>query len=76
MKNYCLNHRNLTYDFCYHCKNQSTRCPEYLSDVHTRQTKPNENSLFSSASDSPPIREKDKTAESYNLATCCNEGTK
>lgn len=38
----CLNHRHLTYDFCFHCpkKGKDLDCPEYLADAHykTRQT--------------------------------------
>lgn len=38
----CLNHRQMTYDFCRNCPGRDLDCPEYLADIehYTRQTKP------------------------------------
>ena len=74
MTNQCLNHRYITYDCCRNCKNQSVRCPEYLSDVnYTRQTGKLDKVLLPVPLQSSA--ELGSSAESYNLANCCNEGT-
>lgn len=49
----CLNHRQMTYDFCRSCPHgRDLDCPEYLADIeHTRQMEEdnsrNKNSLIS-----------------------------
>ena len=36
----CLNHRQMTYDFCRDCRGRDIECPEYLADIeYSRQTK-------------------------------------
>jgi hypothetical protein len=83
MTNQCLNHRYITYDCCRTCRNQSARCPEYLSDIHTRQIKPYtsgevvkvERRMYSSIVPDVAGKSKLQSAESYNIANCDNEGT-
>jgi hypothetical protein len=83
MTNQCLNHRYITYDCCRNCKNQSVRCPEYLSDINYTHKSPRNEKLVGIPDYEPLNGVVTKTTvsvegthcESYNLANCCNEGT-
>jgi hypothetical protein len=59
----CLNHRQITWDFCRNCNGRDLDCPEYLADLEhfkTRQTKPVSSSYLTQSSG---VTRQDKNAE-------------
>lgn len=65
MTHICINHRQMTFDFCRNCKGYDIDCPEYLGDGHdTRQTKqPLQRDTNYDASVNSSFPEWNKTAE-------------
>lgn len=80
----CKLHQHFPLDSCRACTGyrsyaKSIECEHYMPNIeHARQTKPKqlvetESKYASFDEDTRPLWREDKTAETYNLANCCNE---